>query len=252
MYKIFLVAILILLASGCQKNLLVSGKSYMPLSSAESYQLTAVDSLVADGNFELKLSNRVGKLANVSIAKHPGCNTSVSNHTLYISGNCNHLLTIKANNFKNLTLAGNVKLSTKDFNSKGLSITTKDNASVMIDGQVSLAELNQLGSGKIEISWVDSNKITITASGSGPIFLSGITNFLAIKLTGKASLFAKYLRAQDIQIFAADNSAAEILAIDKLTAFASQKSNIGYYKKPQKATVVTKDAGNILIIECIA
>src|SRR3989304_1274225 len=92
--------------------------------------------------------------------------------------------------------------------------------------------------GRINISWIDSDKLLIKSYGSGPIYLAGVVNNMSAKLTRNADLDARYLRVQNANIIATDSAQAEVSVLDALDAFAIDKSSIYYYKKPKQLTVV--------------
>ncbi|EKE00589.1 MAG: hypothetical protein ACD_21C00323G0004 [uncultured bacterium] len=202
------------------------------------------------GNTAIELANG-SYAASITGIKESlnGYQFNIKDQVLYVGTTAsasNVAIKLFAPGLKNLTVTDNATINAKNFKTAGLNVLAKNNGTINLEGQYAVNKLYQLGNGRINISWIDSEKLFIDSDSKGPIYLAGIVNSMVIKLTHNAYLDARYLRAQKASVFTTDNARADVLVLDTLGAFAIDKSNIYYYKRPPHFTVVTKGKGNVL------
>src|SRR3990172_6740123 len=253
MKRVIVLAMLMVFIGGCGNMSKTNKKS---LNSAQEITSKHCDlkpfrSIVLSGNANVELVNGSHAIDVTGIrADKYNCQNRVMNQVLYTSNN--NAVKITAPELRDITVVDHATISSKDFKTKKLSITAKDRGTVNLEGNFNVDNISQFGDGRINISWIDSDKLLIKSYGSGPIYLAGVVNNMSAKLTRNADLDARYLRVQNANIIATDSAQAEVSVLDALDAFAIDKSNIYYYKKPKQLTVVTRASGNVLQLDWIS
>jgi len=183
------------------------------------------------------------------------CYNSVVGQTLYIDGvgdkKSNFKVKLYVPKLKMIVVAGRAIVNAKNFKSDDLTVIAKDRGSINIEGEFNVNKIVQHGRGRINVHWVHSDILYVEGYNNGPIYLSGRANDIMVKLMGNARLYARYLRARNVAVLTTDSAIAEVSALDMLSAYAVDDSNIFYYKKPKDITVVTRDSGNVLYPEWI-
>jgi hypothetical protein len=220
----------------------------------KTHYLAPFSSIVATSNAKIELTQ--GNIPAMYLAGQKQYVDSISaniiNNTLYINNPNNAAVTIKlqaAHVLRNITVTDHTYISGNNIATKKLNIYACNEGNLKLNGKFDVANITQNGRGKIEIKWIDSNYLQIASNSKGPIYLAGTVDNLVAKLSGTARLEARYLRAQKAKILVTDQARADILAIQTLNAFADRNSNILYYKRPQEFNKVTKESGNVLLIE---
>jgi len=214
-------------------------------------ELSPFSSLVLAGDAKVELVNGSYAIDVTGIgADRYNCQNSAVDKILHVNKNMpGTLMRVSVPELRNITLNGNAIVSSRDFKTSKLTIIAKDYSTVNLEGQFNIDKIFQLSRGRINVSWINSNKLLIGGYDSGPICLAGVADNMVVKLVKDASLNARYLRTQKTSVITADRARAEILALDTLSAFAVDTSSIFYYKKPKNLTVVTRDSGNALQLD---
>lgn len=218
--------------------------------------LPRFNSLVVNGDVTVEIDKGPQKLIVCGTLEDlEKFRVTIINCKLNICGKttCTHPIYVKlcTPSLKNITVSGNASITKLNFYSECLSITARGNGSINLRGRFDAANIHQRGTGKIEMSWIDSDKLVVDSSNSGPIYLKGNVNCMLVKLIRDGNLDAKCLRAHKAVVLTTDDAVAHVFATKSLSAYASGNSNIYYYKRPPKLTVVTKDSGNVLKPNCI-
>lgn len=176
------------------------------------------------------------------------CQYKIQDKILYVETPSSTTIKSKifAPQLKNITVTKNAVVTAKYFKTKKLTIAAKDHGSINLEGWYAVDKIYQFSNGRINIRWLDVPKLFIESNSNGPIYLAGATKDFTAVLSHDSQLDARYLRAEKASVFTTDDARADVLAINSLNAFAVDKSNIYYYKRPPHLTVVTKNSGNIL------
>lgn len=249
MKKITAVILLLIFVIGCQ----TIDTSTLPSSviTTSHYSLDSFDSITISGNVDVVLAS--GPYAiDITGARVDRYDQQISvvNKELYVtmdSGDAPRVVAkITAPEFRKIAVAGNATVSGNKFKTNKLVIIAKGQANINFTGKYNIEKIFQFGHGRIDISWIDSDKFLFEGSGNGTIFLAGVVDEMVVKLAEEAKLDARYLRARKATIITTDTARSDILPLDALDAFAADKSNIYYYKKPKYLKIVTKDSGNVL------
>ena len=232
--------------------ILTAGCSSIPTSTTtklitQKHSLNRFKSVILSGNTTVELVN--GQYAtNITGSGKDlySCHTDIRDQVLYINAKSSVAIKLIVPGLKNITVTDNATLNAKDFITNNLTIIAKNNGTINLEGQFNIDKIYQRGNGRINITWVSSNKLFIDSNSGGPIYLAGIANNIVAKLTHNAQLDVRYLRTQKASVFTTDKAKADILVLDTLEAFAVDNSNIYYYKRPHYLTVVTRNSGNVL------
>lgn len=176
----------------------------------------------------------------------------IRHHTLYIRSLKSALPRRKASIVKvrmyrlnKLDVYGRASVTAKNIKSDGLYLRADTIHPITLDGILIVDRIINYGPSKIKIRWVKGKAISIR-SMAGRITLAGNVAELRAKLRNHAVLDAQYLRTQHALIQAKDYATAKIQPVQSLRAFASDNSNVYFYKNPEHISRNTSGSGNIL------
>jgi len=216
----------------------------------KNHTLPSFNSIVVTGYASIELINGPcgTKISGLRKQSDPH-QFAIQDQVLYVSApasTANANIAIPASRIKNLTVTDNATVTSKNLKTAGLNIAAHNNGTINLEGQLAINKITQTGNGRINIEWIDSNRLFIDSNSSGPLYLAGTVTHMVAKLTGNADLDARYLRAKKASILTTDHARADIVVLDTLNAFAIDNSSIYYYKRPKNLTPLTKDSGNVL------
>lgn len=132
---------------------------------------------------------------------------------------------------KSLYSNGNESIIFHNLLSSNLKIEAHNSHNIVIQGILSLNEVDYTGNGNLKVYWVNSPYLRIDANGKGKISLAGVVKTLDIKLSQDTQLFAQQLRAHQAFVKTEKQAQATINVRNTLRAFAKDKSVI-YYLSP--------------------
>lgn len=145
-----------------------------------------------------------------------------------------------------IRLRDNARLRANKLRTPILDIDAATTGFVNLKGNIGLHHLLQRGTGGINIEWANSDHIKIISHSNGPIHIAGNTDHLTIRANDRAKVDTKHLRSHTGIIQTADNATVSVTIIDALSGFASDMSNIFYYKTPKHLTRHTFGMGNVM------
>lgn len=241
MKKLLLIIITILVTS-CAPQ-----KQLLQPTITQNHDLSSFKSLIVSGNTNIELINGPYAINVFGTPKDlQGYQEQLLDKTLSISANYNVTIQLSVPELKNITVINNATINAQNFKTNHLTIIAKNNGAIDLKGRINIDKIYQHSNGRITVDWVSSDQLLVESDSNGPIYLAGRANNLTAKLTNNTQLDARYLRTKEATIFTTDKARADVLVLDTLKAFAVNKSNICYYKRPKHLTVVTKNAGNVL------
>lgn len=112
------------------------------------------------------------------------------------------------------------------------SIYTKNKLTIEITTR-ELEKISAIGSNQINISQIDSSKLSLKQSGSGKTVISGQTKELQLDISGAIYVDAKKMHSQIVRVAIDGASSAEIWATEELNASISGVGSINYYGNPK-------------------
>lgn len=246
--RIVILGALMVFIVGCNTLSNNNDKTYLKLKIATKHcELSPFKSIVLSGDAKVELVNGSYGIDVTGLQDGYNWQNSLMNQVLYVKGDASiNVIKITAPELKNITVTDNARVSSKDFSTRNLTIIAKGNGEVNLEGRLNVGRIFQFSNGRMNISWIDSDRLFLSGHGSGPIYLAGIADDVVVKLVKNSFLNARYLRTQKASVFTVNSARAEVLVIDDLDAFAIDKSSIYYYKRPEQLTVVTRASGNVL------
>lgn len=127
-----------------------------------------------------------------------------------------------------------------------LKIHAENRSKIKLHGLIALRELVTDGKANVNIKELNSQKLAIIARGNSKVHLSGRVIHMVARLRQYAILNSQDLKAKTVMVQTKGFSTAMVFPTKSLRAFASDHSNIYYYKKPKNLTRNTKGSGNVL------
>lgn len=161
------------------------------------------------------------------------------------------VVSVTAPVLRNLVLQDGVIFSGRDLQVSKLKIESSGTNDVTLQGTLyaGSTEINQQGSGKIALAWLQSENVKITVSKSGLVLLAGVGKDLKVDLSGSAYLDSKYFRVSNLNIKARNKAHAEVFAKRRLIATVNDQANIYYYKRPNFMQIYPENSGNVLLLK---
>lgn len=217
----------------------------------KTFCLPEFDSIVISGDFQVEIFHGPEKIS-ASGTKEALSHMSleVKRHTLYLylaSAPKDHInIKLCACHLKSIVAKKFTDINCCKCCFSCLNVEAYDNSSIYLEGDIKATNIHQRGNGKIEMAWIDSNKLVIDSTDTGPIYLAGVAKDMFVDLRGQSFLDARYLRTCKAVVLTKDIATAHIYAIRSFSAYAEGHSNIFFYNRPKYFTVVTKESGNVL------
>ncbi|MCH9770772.1 MAG: DUF2807 domain-containing protein [Gammaproteobacteria bacterium] len=226
--------------------------SNKPVSQTITQTYHSIRTLGISGPVKLTLNSKAKHNSLLSFKRDAQYALNISKHGKRLNVYANSDQPVKVNlnssTLHKIISYGNSSINAKNFTAKQLSIYSYGNSQVTLNGRVQLNRGVAKNNGRITVSWVNSNKLTVRASDDAKIKLSGVAKRVYAKLGGQSQLQARYLRANKMNVRTTNNASAKINPQHALYAFASGKSNVYYYHRPKHLTRYTKGHGNVLLI----
>lgn len=147
---------------------------------------------------------------------------------------------------KSLYSNGNESIIFHNLLSSSLKIETHNSHNIVIQGIVSLNEVDYTGNGNLKVYWVNSPYLKIDAKGKGKISLAGVVKTLDINLSQDTQLFAKQLHARQGFIKTEKQAQATLNVRNTLHAIAKDKSVIYYLSPLNFISKYSEDEGRVL------
>ncbi len=227
----------------------------------KSYHVTGFDRIVADGYYNLSLSNRGGQDQSVlHAASYPEAPITISVHdrTLYIisryasegpyayyQGRPHPHVELSLPLLSGLSVYGPVNVHAKNVPTNGLSLVSEGYGSIELDGVGSLRNIKQSGTSVIKAYGVSTDILSLDATGSADLSLEGHANYLYARVNNQAKLHAQNLVAKHVVVQARANAQAAVNPIESLRAYTDQSGAIYYTKHLKNLTLVPTQSGNV-------
>jgi hypothetical protein len=127
-----------------------------------------------------------------------------------------------------------------------LLASIQNSGKIDVHGMLGLRELEVLGSGPVNMYWVNSEIFTVNVKMRSHVLLGGVSEFANMDVKKASLLDAKSLRVKHLFIRTHDSSKAAVSGLDSLNAQPFGKSNIYYYSTPHTLSRYYKDSGSVL------
>ena len=229
-----------------------AAKPVQPIYVTHHYQTMPFDSVEVSGYANVQLINGYRSVSVKQLNTWQPASLTVQNRVLIIKAqnknlNNTYTISVSAPIFRNLKAANDVFIQGSDIVAKTLTIEAADAASITLRGVINLRSIEQSGSGKIDVSWINTKQVNVSANGNGYIYLAGAAKSLSLKLKGSTLLDSRYLRAEEVNALTSDKAVAHIFASKKMDAYADTNSTIYYHNNLFKnMAIYSKDEGNVL------
>ncbi len=242
-----------------------NSSAYQKQSMADQWQnFPAFNKLVISGNVDVALKNAAqNSIIFLDDTSSAYINYDVKDHSLTISQRAlakkhpfanakpplqRPQIQINVVQLNQLDTSGHVVVQGQ-LNSSSLVVNTKGSSQVNLSGMMNLQQANAYDNSQLKLYWINSPNLIVNGTNNSLIKLAGITQVLHASLKKNAQLNAQYLRAQQAIIQTDNNAFVGIAATSALRAFASNDSNIFYYKYPHDYSEFSIESGNILQVD---
>jgi len=147
---------------------------------------------------------------------------------------------------KQLVVNNHISMVVRHTDARDLKVVANNHASVELIGLVNVNNIQQNDQSNVNVQWVDSDSLTVNVNDQAKLTLAGATNKLIANAADSALVKAEYLRADSAWVKAENEAAIYITPVNSLSAFASNKGNVYYYKYPKRLNRNTTESGNVL------
>lgn len=251
MKKLILTTLLTLTANVA----IATNKLPQPKPTTTKLSLPTFSAINATGRINVMIIGTHSKNPSDTVVenKNPQWVTAkVRNHVLYLHALSAASPSLKAPTVKvrmyrlnKLEAYGRASITAKNVQSDGLYLHADTTRNITLSGKLAVNQIRNYGPSHINLRWVKGKEINIQ-SYAGRITLAGRADQVRVKLRNHAILDAQYLRTKHVVVQTKDFSVAKVLPIDSLRAFATDHSNVYFYKTPQHISRYTSRSGNIL------
>ena len=227
-----------------------------PRPTTAKFRLPSFSAINVLGPIHLKLrSTRSSKPSATRILSRNShrVSASVKHHTLFLRMRDTHLPNLKPTTVKiriyrlqKLNVYGDASVIGTNINSDGLVIKANTTGRIALSGHIKLDKLENFGPGQIKLRRITGARILIKCKADGHVTLTGSAEEMVAEVTNHAILDTQYLKTNHVMIKTNDFTLAKVFPINSLRAFATDFSNIYYYKPPKHLTRDASQSGNIL------
>jgi hypothetical protein len=222
---------------------------------SKSVDLTEFDTLTVGGDFDVSINyGNQGKIVLTSdenILPYINVNKS-SNHVsigfrsgIAISPSQTEKAIITAPTLHNITLEGVATLNALNMKTNNLTLTMKGKSVGDIQGDINQTQVNLGGNSILHLKLNNAENIKLNIAGISKVFLAGNTKNLIIVTSGKATIQANDLIADNVEITGKGVSDIVVHALKTLSVATSGKSDIKYSGNP----VIKRKSSGVVSIE---
>jgi len=158
-------------------------------------------------------------------------------------------VTVRMNQLHTIDTTGKVSIKAKNIRASHLHIHASGQSHVNLAGNMDVRQINASQNAHVFLRWVNSKQLQIHESGRAYTKISGVANQVQAKVKNASILNATYLRTQHMWAQTQNSARISTLPINSLRAFASDQSNIYFYKMPAHLTRLSTGSGNILQLD---
>lgn len=217
------------------ENIVVDGDTAVIVNGSKSFSIKATSKTI----YPTKLIDITIKNRTLYLSRHAKRSWSKkAQQTVFVNVSMNHIHSI--------TLKDEARLTAYNLNTKNLRVHSSSSGGMRLQGEIQLAELIHTGIGNVDIEWINSDNLKIVTTGAGHMRLAGIANSMNLRAVDHAQVDAKYLRAKNAFVQTGDYAEVLVSAVNALSGFASDCSNILYFKTPHHLTRHTYASGNVM------
>lgn len=213
-------------------------------------------SIEANGRFNIHIISAANTHFTIDQTE-PCVTAAVRNGTLFLTTNLTPgqqrsaayhpaNVTVYLPDLTELSLKGQNSVTGDNVASQGLLIKVGGNNHVMLNGTVNVQQIKADGDSSVSVQWVNSDSLAVEMDDHAQVYLAGRARILHAHVYADSCLNAKYLRSRAVLIDAEDNAVAEVLPTHSLYAFATDNSNVYYYKSGKHLLESTQISGNVL------
>lgn len=231
----------------------------------KSYRVTGFDRIVADGYYNLSLTNTAsdteGQAQSIlHAASYPEAPITISVHdrTLYIisryasegpyayyQGRPHPHVELSLPRWQGLSVYGPVNVHAKNVPTSGLSLVSEGYGSIELGGVGALSNIKQSGTSVIKAYGIVTDTLSLDATGSADLSLEGRANYLYARVNNQAKLHAEALTTKHVVVQARANAQASVNPVESLRAYTDQSGAIYYIKHLKNITLVPTQSGNV-------
>jgi len=153
---------------------------------------------------------------------------------------------INANCIESVRLYEQSSIYAPCYRTARMAVKSYTSGTIMLNGALNPYNIEQYGSGFINIGTVNTNNLDITSEGPGLIRLAGRVDTLHIRGLVDAQIDAKFLRTRDAWVETSGFSEVAVTADNALDGYSTGSSYVYYYKTPQFFQPLTYEHANVM------
>lgn len=153
---------------------------------------------------------------------------------------------INAPSLHNITASRGAVIVSRNIKGDHMSLHMKDTGNLSLRGNFDISSIVTEGYGKLNIEWIKSHHLDIIQKGTATLRLAGRVNVLNVRAIDHVVSDLQYLRAKNAVVQTADSAVVKVTALNNLAGFASDFSNIMYFKTPHHMNRHNYGSGNVM------
>jgi len=235
---------------------------HVPAAHHEPYRmiLPAFRGVIADGNIRVHLngdSKQAVYMSTKSKDLFSDIKWKVRKGTLYIRDMRSRKVKRKTGDLavlnvrirfplERLETYDNASVTGTNIRSRHLRIISDSTGAIRLTGMMEVDNILQTGPGSINLRWIESGHLKVVSGGHGTIRLAGSVDTFNAKAWNQSVVDARYLRSQYVLAQTGERAEIDVTPIESLSAFASDRGKVYFFKSPEYLTRHSYASGQIL------
>jgi len=180
----------------------------------------------------------------------------VQNDTLYLKpvprenkeghGPIWSMVTINGVPIKDLNISGRCRVLATNAHGYAMNIRARGNAFLHLEGVFGVKSITSHDHANVNVTFLKAHQLTVWAFNKSRLKLAGTAKILRAKVDNEAQADMRYLRGKDVYVKTSEQALARVTPTERIWAFATNQSNIYYYKTPGPNLKLTRQSGNVL------
>ncbi|MCX7116279.1 MAG: DUF2807 domain-containing protein [Gammaproteobacteria bacterium] len=147
---------------------------------------------------------------------------------------------------RKVVIAGGGEVTLTGVNTPALDLVIRDHSKVQMAGNIHLANLTLENGSWVSLYWLKADRLTLRAHGKTVVQFAGKAKLLDVELWDHAKFKGRYFTVKEVFVKTHDHAVAEITTTKHQHAFATDVSDIYFYKVPRSEANYMAYNGSVL------